>query len=121
MNSLDVVRKLRYDLSDERGGQTLLLKLLEAKKVKTSIRKAIRKEKELEKITQFIWDASWVAGRFINGKNEKVEISEKVRLKLIECVRYIDNYFDFRDIISFKIGKGHRKDWRLYVLHWSFK
>lgn len=53
-NSLNIIHRLTADHSNEYGGQTLLLKLLENEKIKDQIHKGIGKEKDLDNIATLI-------------------------------------------------------------------
>ena len=100
-NSLDVLIHLGKDLDDEIGGQTLLKKLIEDKETENSIKRAIQKEGDIERIICCV--------------NSIARASEEAALKLSDVVSskiekledtYFGNFLFTRNILvaSKKLG-----------------
>lgn len=71
-NSLDVIEHLGEDLEDEKGGLTLLKKLIEDKEIEDIIEEGIEKEEDIENIGWYVVRIS--------------QASEEVALKLVDVV-----------------------------------
>ena len=88
-NSLDVLIHLGRDLDDEIGGKTLLKKLIDDKKTENSIKRAIQKEGDIEKIGCFVNRIAWTSEEaalklsdVVSSKIEKIEGREISALSL---------------------------------------
>ena len=71
-NIVDIVISLQRDFSDEKGGLTLLRKLVEQDKIQKSIETGINKEEDIEKITICISGISEANPKFLNELIEKL-------------------------------------------------
>ena len=122
-NSIDIVIYLGRDWGDKKGGKTLIKRLTEENKIQESIEKGIKKEKDIEKIAEFMFEitmtnhiAGWKLANNIGipsllAKIEEEEDIEKSR-RLLESISNMNSEMGLKlvetiniDILSLKINK----------------